>query len=127
LAELEKAIEREIYAQKESSQRRKIESDLVEGLIKDLDFKIPQAMASRQLQEMVRQAKVDLALKGVPREKIEEHEKALAAELEPEAKKQVKIYLVLAAIAKKENIPQDDQMPSRVMEFLLREAGWQIE
>ena len=48
-------------------------------------------------------------------------------ELEPEAAKQVKIYLILAAIAKKENIAQDDHMPRRVMEFLLREANWKVE
>ena len=48
----------------------------------------------------------------------------MSQELEPQAKRQVKIYLILSAIAKKENIPQDDHMPPKVMEFLLREANW---
>jgi FKBP-type peptidyl-prolyl cis-trans isomerase (trigger factor) len=65
-----------------------------------------------------------MALKGVPREKIEEQEKALSGQLEPEARTQIKVHLVLAAIAKRENIPIDDHMPRRVMEFLLREADW---
>jgi len=65
-----------------------------------------------------------MALKGIGRDKIEEQEKLLLNELEPEAKKQVKIYLTLAEIAKRENITQDDSMPRRVMEFLLREADW---
>jgi FKBP-type peptidyl-prolyl cis-trans isomerase (trigger factor) len=43
----------------------------------------------------------------------------------PEAEKQVRVYLVLSEIAKKENIPLDDHMPRRVMEFLLKEAEWQ--
>jgi FKBP-type peptidyl-prolyl cis-trans isomerase (trigger factor) len=47
-------------------------------------------------------------------------------ELEPEARNQVKVYLVLSAIAKKESIPLDDHMPRKVMEFLLREANWKI-
>jgi FKBP-type peptidyl-prolyl cis-trans isomerase (trigger factor) len=47
-------------------------------------------------------------------------------ELEPEAKNQVKVYLVLSAIAKKENIVSDEHMPRRVMEFLFREANWNI-
>jgi len=34
------------------------------------------------------------------------------------------VYLVLAQIAKQENIPIDDHMPRKVMEFLLREADW---
>ncbi len=66
-----------------------------------------------------------MALRGSTLEKIDEQEKALHEQLEPEAKRQVKIYLVLSAIAKKENIPQDDHMPHKVMEFLLKEASWQ--
>lgn len=85
---------------------------------------MPQSLINRQLQDLVRQAKLDLALKGVPREKIEEEEKTLSQQLEPEAKRQVKIYLVLSAIAKKENISLDDHMPQKVIEFLLRDADW---
>lgn len=126
LAELDKAIERQIYAQKENAQRQKIESDIIESITKDLDFKVPISMIERQNQELVRQAKLDMALHGMPRDKIEAQEKELATHLEPEAKKQVKIYLVLAEIAKKENIALDDHMPRHVMEFLLREADWKV-
>jgi FKBP-type peptidyl-prolyl cis-trans isomerase (trigger factor) len=89
-----------------------------------LDFKVPEALISRQLQELVRQTKVDLALKGLGREKIEEQEKKITEELKPEAERQVRVYLVLAEIARKENIPSDDALPRKVMEFLLREADW---
>jgi FKBP-type peptidyl-prolyl cis-trans isomerase (trigger factor) len=124
LAELEKAVERQIFIQKENLQRQNIENEVIESVIKDLDFTIPQSLVNRQLQELLRQAKLDMALKGVPREKIEEQEKALSGQLEPEARTQIKVHLVLAAIAKRENIPIDDHMPRRVMEFLLREADW---
>ena len=76
---------------------------------------------------MLRQAKVDLALKGMPRDKIEEQDKKMREELAPESEKQVRVYLVLSAIAKKENVTQDEHMPRRVMEFLMREANWNIE
>jgi len=33
--------------------------------------------------------------------------------------------LVLAEIAKKENIPLDDRMTSKIMGFLLSQANWQ--
>ena len=126
LAELDRAIERQIYAQKENAQRQKIENDIIESITKDLDFKVPASMIERQAQELLRQAKLDMVLRGVPREKIEAQEKELTAHLEPEAKKQVKIYLALAEIAKKESIVIDDHMPRQVMEFLLREADWGI-
>jgi FKBP-type peptidyl-prolyl cis-trans isomerase (trigger factor) len=126
IAELEKAVERQIFLQKENQQRQKIESEIIENILKDLDFKLPQSLVDRQLQDLVRQAKLDLALKGFPRDKIDEQEKNLTQELEPQARRQVKTYLVLAEIAKKENIPLDDHMPQKVIEFLLKEADWQI-
>jgi FKBP-type peptidyl-prolyl cis-trans isomerase (trigger factor) len=124
-AELEKTLEKQLFLQKEHAQRQKIESQIIETLISGLDFKAPRALVERQLQDLLRQAKMDMALKGAPREKIDEQEKELATQLEPEAKKQVKVYLTLAEIAKKENIPVDDHMPRKVMEFLLKEAKWE--
>ncbi|MCX5702517.1 MAG: trigger factor [Candidatus Omnitrophica bacterium] len=125
LSELENAIQAQIYIQNDNLQRQKIENEIIEQIIKDLDFKLPQSLINRQLQDMVRQAKLDMALKGTPREKIDEQENKISSELEPEAKRQIKVYLVLSEIAKKENITVDDHMPHRVMEFLLREANWQ--
>lgn len=124
LSGLEKSLERQVTIQKENQQRQKMEAQIIEKITQGLDFKLPASLLQRQLQEMLRQAKLDLALKGVPRAKIDEQETAMLAELEPEAKKQVKIYLVMSAIAKKENIPVDDNMPRRVMEFLLKNADW---
>jgi len=125
LASLEKAIEKQIYLQEENLQRQKIEKEIIEHISEGLDFKLPQSLVNRQLEDLVRQAKLDLALKGVPREKIEEEQNSLTQQLEPEAKSQVKIYLVLTAIAKRENIPIDEHMPRRVMELLLSQANWQ--
>lgn len=122
---LEKAMERQIFIQKENQQKQRIENEIIGNIIKDLNFKIPQTLVNRQLQDLVRQAKVNLALKGVPSGKIDERQKELSKELEPEARQQVKVYLVLAEIAKRENIPSDEHMPQRVMEFLLKEADWE--
>jgi len=124
LGELEKAMEKQIYLQEENLQRQKIEREIINTITSGLDFKLPQSLVNRQLQDLLRQAKLDLALKGMPREKIDEQEKAMSGQLEPEAKSQVKVYLVLSEIAKKENIPIDDHMPRKVMELLLKEADW---
>jgi len=126
LGDLEKTIERQLFTQKENQQRQKIEAQIIDVLLKETEFSLPQPMVERQLRELIRQAKLDLALKGIPKEKIDEHEKEFAKELQPEAKKQVRIYLVLAEIAKKENIPADNEMTRKVMELLLREAQWQL-
>ncbi len=125
LGDLEKAVERQLYITKENQERQRIENELIENLMQGLEFRLPQGLVNRQIQDMLRQTKLDLAMKGLPRDKIEEQEKLLLEGIEPEAKKQVKVYLVLADIAKKENITIDDHMPAKVMEFLLKEADWQ--
>lgn len=125
VSELERAQEAQIFIQKENQQRRNIENELLENLTKDLDFKVPESLVKRQLQDLLRHLKVDLAMKGLEREKIDAQENELVKNLEPEARRQAKIYLVLAAIAKKENIALDDNMPQRVVEILFKQADWQ--
>jgi len=127
LTELKKALERQLMLQKDNANRKSMEDEIIEDLLKGVDFKAPRSLVNRQLQDLLRQAKVDLALKGVPKEKIEQEEAAFLKELEPEAEKQVRIYLILSHIAKMENIAIDDHMPRRVIEFLLKEAEWSRE
>ena len=127
LAELEQAVQRQIFISKENHQRAHIENELIDSIMKGLEFKVPPSLVERQTQDNLRQTKIDLAMKGVPREKIEEQEKMLLEKIGPEAKTQVKVYLVLSQIAKKENISIDDHMPRKVVEFLLKEADWKIE
>lgn len=124
LAELEHAFERQLFIQKENAQRAKIEHEVIQQLTKDLQFSVPQSLVNRQLQDLVRQTKLDLALKGYPKEKIEQEEANMIKELEPQAREQVKVYLVLAEIAKREKLPQDEHLSAHVMEFLLKEADW---
>ena len=126
LVEFEKAVERQIAAQKASSQRQDIERQVIDSLTKGLDFKLPQSLVNKQLEELVRQGRVELALRGMSKENIAQQEGSLRKELEPQAKNQVKVYLVLADIAKKEKITLGDNMSQKVMEFLFKEAAWNI-
>ncbi|MCX5694004.1 MAG: trigger factor, partial [Candidatus Omnitrophica bacterium] len=86
LAELEKAVERQIFITKENQQRQGVETELIENLTKGLEFKLPQGLVERQTQDMLRQTKIDLAMKGIPRDKIDEQDKVLLESIQPEAK-----------------------------------------
>jgi FKBP-type peptidyl-prolyl cis-trans isomerase (trigger factor) len=122
--ELEEAIKRQVYMQKESSQRVKIEEDIIKYLLENTDFETPASLIEQQLQELMERQKIDLALKGVSKDKIEEQVDTLKKDLRPLAEKQVRIYLVFDEIAKKENILLDKDTSQRAMEFLLKEADW---
>lgn len=123
-AELERAVEKQIFIQKENQQRQKIENEIVQSLTAELDFKIPESLVRRQMEDLLKQSKLDLAMRGFTREKIEDQEKEMIKKLEPIAKNQVKVYLIFAEIAKRENIAIDEHMSNKVMELLLREADW---
>jgi len=124
LSDLEKSLEMQLLNQKQTQERQKIENHLIETILKDLDFKVPQVMVNRQVEDMLRQTKLDMALKGMPRDKIDEQDKTLRENLQKDAQSQVKTYLVLAEIARRENIPVDEFMPRKVIELLLKEADW---
>ena len=62
-----------------------------------------------------------------PGEQIASHDEKLRKELLPEAETQVKTFLVLEAIAKKENITDAEHLIQRTIEFLLSEADWMEE
>jgi FKBP-type peptidyl-prolyl cis-trans isomerase (trigger factor) len=126
IQELEKAISRQIISHKEDRERQKIENEIIEQISGDLDFQLPASLVSRQLEDLVRHAKLDLAMKGLSRQKIEDEEQELKKNLQEEARRQVKVYLVLSEIAKKEGVEIGDHMPRQVMELLLREAEWKV-
>ncbi|MGE5308524.1 MAG: trigger factor [Deltaproteobacteria bacterium] len=126
LAEMEKYIERQLAAQKDQAQHAEVEQQVIDVLTKKVEVKLPQSLVNKQLEDSVKHAKMELAMQGIPKEMISEREGELRKELEPQARNQVKVYLILSAIARKENIQPDQQMPRNVMELLFREADWEI-
>lgn len=127
LAELEQAVSRQIAVQKDNASRHQIEHQVIEALTKGVDVKLPQSLVNRQLEEMLRNTRMELAMRGMPKDKIAEQEPAIRKDLEERAREQVKVYLILQAIARKEQITGDDQMAHKVMEFLYRNADWKIK
>lgn len=126
LSTLREGLSRQIYIRKQAEERQKAEAELIEKITKDVTVSLPGSMVSRQLEDMVRQSRIDLAMKGVPAETLDEKEKDMRKEFEVQARQQVKLYLVLGAIAKQEGIPQDEHMAHKVIELLFREAQWSV-
>ena len=124
LADMRASIERRLLTQKEDELRRQLQEDLLKQISDKARFKVPPALIARRLEELVKDAKVQLAIRQVPREQIASHDDKLRKELLPEAETQVKTFLVLEEIAKKENITDAEHLTQRTIEFLLSEANW---
>lgn len=117
-------LERQIYLEKAREQQINLENSIIEQLRKQVNFQIPSGLINQQLESLVKQAELDLALRRMSKEEIEKQTPQLRNNLEPKAKSQVRIFLVLEEVARRENITRDDKMTQRVIEFLLREADW---
>lgn len=124
LSAMRASVERQLFVQKENDGRYHLQEGLIKEILENVKFKIPQSLLERRLEELVHQAKARLAMRGEAKEQIDAREDELRKELYAEAESQVKTYLVLDEIAQRENIPQDEHMSQKVIEFLLREADW---
>lgn len=123
LVDMRSSIERRLLTQKEDELRRQLQEDLLKQILDKARFRVPPSLIDQRLEELVKDAKVQLALRQVPREQIASHDEKLRKELLPEAESQVKTFLVLEAIAKKENIADTEHLTQRTIEFLLSEAN----
>jgi len=125
LEELKDSLQKQIFLEKQNQNRQEKEKEIFDYLLKEADFKVPVSLKERKLQEILRQAKLELSLKGLAKEAIEEKEKELIQQLQPEAEIQARLQVILMQIAKKENIALDQEEGfGRVIEFLLQEADW---
>ncbi len=120
-------LERQIYLEKARTQRINLESNVIEQLLKQVNFQVPPSLVNQQLESLVRQAQVNLSLRGMDKEAVDKQTPELRKNLEPQAKTQVRIFLVLEEVARRENIAHNDKMAKEVIEFLLRQADWNLK
>ncbi len=121
---LKEVVEKQIYLEKTKVQQINIENNIIDQLLKQVSFQTPTTMVNQQLENLAKQRELDLAMRGISKEEIEKQQQQIREKLEPQAKMQVSIFLVLEEIARRENITRDDKMSQNVLEFLLRNADW---
>lgn len=122
--EMRSSIERQLFLQKENDLRYHLQDDLLKQVLGKVSFNIPVSLVRRRLEELVRDARAQMGLRGATSEQISSKEGDLRKELYPQAEIQVKTFLVLEEIAEKEKIPESEHLTQDVIEFLLREANW---
>ncbi len=125
---LEDSFERQVYLEKANQNRMDLENQIIEQLKKNSNFKLPQVLINRRQDELVNNAKTELAVHyGYSKEQIAQEEPKIRENFSRMAEDQVRVYLIFEEIANKENIKIDDSMTRNVMELLLREAVWAEE
>jgi len=123
--ELKVVLEKQTYLEKSRAQRVGLENSIIEQLLKQVSFDVPQSLIDQHLEELIKQVKLDLALRGMPKEEIEKQEPALRENLKSRSESDVRVYLILEEVARRENIPLNENVAQKTMEFLLKEAKWE--
>ena len=128
LEEFKTALKRQLEFDKDRNNRMDIENQIVEELLKNAKLIVPQSLVKRQLHHRLNEALKRLKSQGLNDEELKKKEEELRTQLGPVVDREVKIYLVLEKIAELEKITVTDQnesLPGKVIEFLLKEAKWQ--
>ena len=127
LEDFKTALKRQLEFDKDRNNRMDVENQLVEELIKSAKLIVPQSLVKRQLYHRLNDALKRYKNQGLKEEELKKKAEEVKVQLEPVVEREVKIFLILEEIAKLENITIADQnecLPGKVIEFLLKEAKW---
>ncbi len=117
-------VAKQLFLKKENEARAKLEKDLIDQVVKQASFTVPKSLVERRIHELEHQSRHQMEQYGLPEDRIKARMEEFMPKLKAEAEEQVKVFLVLETVAKKENIKADDQMLNRVVELLFAEAEW---
>jgi trigger factor len=128
LAELREDVRRELQAGREREAERAAKNDLIEQLIQRQDFPVPEALVEHQVEVQLERGLHALAMQGLSREDLEKIDFGrLRAGQRENARKAVKISLILDRIAEREGIQATTEEVEREVEALARQSKQPLE
>jgi trigger factor len=104
LSELRQGIHKDLEASAERDALIDTENQLLDQLVKDSFFEIPDSLVDAQTKRLVEHAKHDLRNRGFTEEQMKAKEPELHESLKNNAQRQVRIYFILEEVANTENI-----------------------
>lgn len=127
LEDFRKTLARQIETDKDRQNKADVESQIVEALIKKTKFKLPESLVQRQIEQRIEQAREHWNKHHqLSADELKKKEDEMQTGLKEAVEKNIRVYFILDAIAKEEQMTarDDESLPARVMEFLLKEADW---
>lgn len=128
LEEFKNALKRQLEMDKDRQNRIDVEGQIIDHLLKEAKLAVPQSLVKRQLHHRMHETIERLKQQGMKEEDIQKKQEEIRKDLETVVERDVKVFLVLEAIAKEEKIEpanERENLPAKVMEFLLKEAKWE--
>ncbi len=118
------AVSVQIELENLQERKRFIEKQIRDNLLNLLKPEVPQSDIERYQAQLVNQQIQQLKQQGIKQEEIDKYKDNFTQKLKPVAETEVKFFYILAAIAKKEKIKEDQQMANAVIGLILSEANF---
>jgi len=124
---LKKEVESQLFARKENALKIDMENQILDGLLKDNKFSVPEGMAKRQKEVLTGRLEAELLRKGLRKDEAEKKVKELDPKLAGDARDKTRVYFILDDIAMKEKIEvSEDDVVERLKAIALS-AGQSAE
>ncbi len=127
LDEFKKSLARQMEIEKDRQNKTDVENQIVEDLLKKTKFDVPESLVEKQLHRRLHDYGQQLEKQGLAKEEVNKKIEESRDELKEAVRKDIQVYLILDKIAEVEKIEigQGENLPAKVIEFLLKEADWQ--
>lgn len=127
LEEFKKSLSRQMEIEKDRQNKMDVENQIIEQLLKSTKVDTPQTLVERQLHRRLHEYEHQLKSQKVSNEDIKKKIDEVQKDLRGAVEKDIQVYLILDKIAELEKmeIKEGENLPGRVIEFLLKEAKWE--
>ena len=127
LEAFKKSLSRQMEIDKDRQNRMDLENQIVDGLLKAAKLSVPQSFVNKQLEQRVMEMLERMKNQGLAEEELKKKEVELRKDLQKVVEKDVNLYLIFDKIRELENITvkEGENLPTKVMEFLMKEASWE--
>jgi len=123
LEELRKKVEESLLREKEQADRKRIEEELLDQLLAEYPFDLPQAIVDEQVESRIKRAKAEMEAQGLPPEEIAAKVAAMKEEVRDEDVRAIKTFFLVREIAKKEKIYVTEGEVTRAVQALAAEQN----
>ncbi|MEW5895717.1 MAG: trigger factor [Candidatus Omnitrophota bacterium] len=123
------SLKRQMEIDKDRQNRMDVERQITDVLVKNAKLTVPQSLVQKQQEYRLSDLKRRLKSQGLPDEEIEKRANEMTKDMKELVERDVKLFLIFDKIAEDEKIQvkQGENVPAKVMEFLMKEAQWQDE
>jgi len=120
LKSLEEDIVKQLLERKDASRIIDMQNQILDKLLKDYKFDVPQSMIKRQYEVLMKQAEQKLLSRPMHKDLLEKQKKELEPKLKNDAINKIKIYFILDKISTVENIQVTEDDLNKALEGIGR-------